>query len=945
MLPRVLINNRIVNDQLIARSLEIESVITKRIDTARLTLRGKPKIGHALRFDGDGDYVSIPDSESLRPSKYITVLVWAKKLGGTLGGFVSKLEGGYTDNFMVRLDTGKPQFLIFNSSGTGVHATSPDTMPDNEWTFIAAVYDGSAAKLYVNNVLKDSKSLTGDIGWQTHAIYIGRHGTPPWNQDFNGIIDEVRIYNRPLDETELTYEYNNGLGRHQPYSTQGLVGWWSFDEGSGTTAKDESGYGNDGTIYNAKFVPGYINRDVVEKKDEILITDVLENALRFDGVDDYVDFGTDSSLKPTSIVTIEIWVKLLASTSNGILIDNDGGTGKGRYIIRILNNVPRLGLAGIDGETYLLATTNINDGKWHHVVAVKDGTNVYIYVDGVQENSGADNSGTFSWGTGYGLKIGCRSYPGLYVNCIVAEARLYERALSAAEVSHNYNNGKGRPTPYDDTGLIGWFAFNEGSGSTVRDHSQYGNHGTINGATWSNKRYFAGFVSSVKKDVSGLDVLHKCSCQDYTILLDTVLVNEVYENKTDKEIIQDAFGTYLPEIDTSTYVADGKTHSRITFSRVTLRQMLDTLSKESGLDWYVDYEKKLHYFTKETNLAPFDLSDSPDMSTSYPYSNFQLERRASQLANLVTVEGGYYRSDDTDFELAGNGQTTELLLPYKLHAPSGQSGILVYRNDGTDASPIWTQLTVGIDNIDDLSSKDVLYNFQEKLLKFASAPPNLKRAIKVTGQYEVPILVRVRSQASYDKYGRWFEAKITNRDIDSRDWARDEGKAFLAKHAFHKEYGRLTCLEDGLVAGQRVRIINSLREVDDNYLIHRVTARLLGGTQWQYNVEFGEYNPDLVDMLIALKRKAVQQYTKRDEEVLNELFEQAETLSLAESTDFHSNATPASVWIALPPEQSVGHHVNHEELALAETPSISSHATQSYNWDDPDAKWDFATWG
>jgi len=480
--------------------------------------------------------------------------------------------------------------------------------------------------------------------------------------------------------------------------------------------------------------------------------------------------------------------------------------------------------------------------------------------------------------------------------------------------------------------LVAWYTFDEGSGSTLRDHSPYGNHGTIYGATWVNKRYFAGFVSSVRKDVSGLDVLHKCSCQDYTILLDTVLINEVYENKTDKEIIQDAFGTYLPEIDTSTYVADGKTHGRITFSRVTLREMLDTLSKESGLDWYVDYEKKLHYFTKETNLAPFDLSDSPDMSTSYPYSNFELVRRASQLANLVTVEGGYYRSDDTDFELAGNGQTKELLLPYKLHAPSGQSGILVYRNDGDDTTPSWTQLTVGIDNIDDLSSKDVLYNFQEKLLKFASAPPNLNRAVKVTGRYEVPVLVRVRSQASYDKYGRWFEAKITNRDIDSREWARDEGKAFLAKHAFHKEYGRLTCLEDGLIAGQRVRIVNSLREVDDNYLIHKVTARLLGGTQWQYAVQFGEYNPDLVDMIIALKRKAVQHYTKREEEVLNELFEQAETLSLAESTDFHSNATPASVWIAQPPDQSVGHHVNHEQLTLSEQTDLDEVLTERYYW-------------
>lgn len=447
-------------------------------------------------------------------------------------------------------------------------------------------------------------------------------------------------------------------------------------------------------------------------------------------------------------------------------------------------------------------------------------------------------------------------------------------------------------------------------------------------------RYFAGFITKIARDIEGITKLFHCTCQDYTILLDRVLVNEVYTDKTDAYILNDLFTKYLPEINATTYVATGKTHDRILFNRITLRQAIDMLSTDSGLDWYVDYNKNLRYFTKETFLAPFDISNDPDEVTTYPCSRLKYTRNATKIINRVIVIGGHYLSNDTNFELPGDAQTTELLMPYKMHAADGESELLVYKNDGDDGEPEWTSLGVGIDHIESLGGAiDILHNYQEKLLKFDTAPPDLKRAIKVTGRYDVPVLVRVRSEESYDKYGRWFDDKLVNKDINSRDWAALAGKGMLAKSAFQKEIGSYIGIQDGLFSGMRQKLTNALRGIDDYYLINKVITHILGGTQCQYEVHYGEYNPDLVDMIISLKARSTQFQEIRDDEVLNELFEQDESLALAEATDRHENDTPCTGrWIAEPPTQSAGHHVIHEALALVGAPTRAEYTTEAYRW-------------
>ena len=504
------------------------------------------------------------------------------------------------------------------------------------------------------------------------------------------------------------------------------------------------------------------------------------------------------------------------------------------------------------------------------------------------------------------------------------------------------------------------------------------------------ERYFAGYIASLEIAIIGITKTYRCQCQDYTILLDSAIANEVYTSSTCAEIINSAFTAYLPEIDSATYVETGETVDRLVCNRWTLRELVNYLANLCGFDWYVDYNKKLHFFAKETNVAPFGLSDSPDNSATYPFLMRSYTKDATRIINLVLVRGGTRLSDDTDFELPGDGQTKELWLPYKMFAPDGETNILVWKNTGSDASPTWTAQTVGIDGID--TGKDALHNQNEKMLKFTTAPPNLKRSVKVHSKYEVPILARTRSFSSYTKYGRWFEGKVTDKDINSVALAKLRGKAVLAESAFAKEQGQavLDCLPrvsnsnddtlsgtpvvlyimtskyeeqileagdgtlsgdpakleitlsgtpyywkaypelDGisksgwyywkaypvrgsqeacgeycwkaypeqlllagtpivlylrrsLTSGMYIPIKDDIRGIDDNYLIHKLSTRFLGNQVAQYTLDFGEYNPDLVDMLIDLKRKGEPYMESRDDEVLNELLMLEETLPLSDS--------------------------------------------------------------
>lgn len=432
----------------------------------------------------------------------------------------------------------------------------------------------------------------------------------------------------------------------------------------------------------------------------------------------------------------------------------------------------------------------------------------------------------------------------------------------------------------------------------------------LDGAT----RIFGGYVTDIDREegaatdeasppsVMGLDC--SLTASDYSIRLDKVIVKAEYVNMTDAAILADLFADYLPGegFDAATYVTAIKTHARKRFNRKTLLECIQDLAGLAKADFYVDYNKALHYFESSTGAAtaPFALSDSPDLTASMPFADFVVNLDGAGVVNRVEVLGGNYRSDDTEFQLPGNGADARIILPFKLHAPDGETSIKVWRNDGTDATPIWTALTVKTGYIDQLGgANEVLYYYQEKVLEQSAAWPALEKAAKIEAKYEVPLRTRVQDPASIAHYGLVLDDVIVDDTITDKTLARLAGLAKLAESAMAKTAITLRCDQPGLRAGQMVSVINTAQQINGVYLVQKVSAKIGVNGRAKYSVTLGTYNPNLIDMMLVLARNAKPKAIWRDDEVLDELLQAMENVAFSEVVDDVDSVPP--YWLSNDP--------------------------------------------
>jgi hypothetical protein len=241
--------------------------------------------------------------------------------------------------------------------------------------------------------------------------------------------------------------------------SEGLLGYWPLDEGVGNTTADASGNGNEG------IVNGY--PDWVQGK--------FGMTLSFDGIDDYVYVGNDPSLDHgTGDFTISAWVKTTyAELDEDPTIFGKGGDSEGgiRYCLLIHEtyNSIRLVLDNDKAKYWPEGLIGVTDDQWHHIVGMRDGTFLRIFVDGVQDPGAVEQTDSTAHteftipadydltGTSlYGAYIGvihshAKGHLQKYFNGLIDDVAIWNRALSTDEVSHLYNNGEGNPVILQDT--------------------------------------------------------------------------------------------------------------------------------------------------------------------------------------------------------------------------------------------------------------------------------------------------------------------------------------------------------------------------------------------------------------------------------------------------------------------------------------------------------------
>ncbi|MCM8784556.1 MAG: hypothetical protein NC818_07345 [Candidatus Omnitrophica bacterium] len=206
-----------------------------------------------LNFDGN-DYVSIATSASIDPSGGmggITLEAWVKPSANTGNWQVVAMKGSTDAEIDYKTETGEFRLGVTNTSGTGVVFNISSGITTGSWYHLVMTYDGALIKGYVNGSFQSSQSQTGNVRSSGTGMLLGQYASSYY---INGLISEVRIYNRALTQEEIQYSYTY----KKPQNRAGLVGWWKLDEGQGTTAYDSSGYGNNGTINGATWAQGVI---------------------------------------------------------------------------------------------------------------------------------------------------------------------------------------------------------------------------------------------------------------------------------------------------------------------------------------------------------------------------------------------------------------------------------------------------------------------------------------------------------------------------------------------------------------------------------------------------------------------------------------------------------------------------------------------------------------
>lgn len=210
----------------------------------------------------------------------------------------------------------------------------------------------------------------------------------------------------------------------------GLVGYWNFDEGAGTTINDRSGTGNNGTLVNggSAWTTGHFG-----------------NALSFPGTtgagSTRVEIPNAASLQLTSAITVAAWVRVDNISSDAPIIAKEGGGGLLSYWFGTFPTGHFGMLLDQDGnqgwEADHRGEGSLTQGAWVHLAATWDGTTMINYVNGTSVSAGltttsllsAINVSTARLFIGANSEYNTTAFTGL-----IDDLYIYNRALSVSEI-------------------------------------------------------------------------------------------------------------------------------------------------------------------------------------------------------------------------------------------------------------------------------------------------------------------------------------------------------------------------------------------------------------------------------------------------------------------------------------------------------------------------------
>jgi len=423
-------------------------------------LGGTGIYGYAASFDGSDDHVTVSGGSTYNLRQSLTVSCWAKSDTPTWDGsgcLISKRE-----QFILHPNDNTTSLFMSVDFGGGSFITTSYDMANlgsiQDWHHYVGVYDYDTGvlKLYVDGVLRATSSTTPNqlLNSDTGVLSIGRDdGWTDSTRHFDGQIDDVRLYNRVINDAEVIQLY-------------GLKGHWKLDETSGTVAEDSSGVGNHGTYVNGPTLGAAGVRQTA-----ITLND--------SDTDDRIDLP-NTVLDQSTAVGIAWWMKTTNTGETSVISGANNSIHNELLIIFTSSGIlrPIIGNSFIDS-----LIPSISDGRWHHFVYQRDLVNgvEQFYMDGklTINRIRSSSSNTIDIDPN-GLVVGQDQDtvggsfdPTEALFGDIDDLWIFDRILTGQEIAEIY-------------GLVGHWKFDEGSGTTAADSTFFGNDATLNLATWTS---------------------------------------------------------------------------------------------------------------------------------------------------------------------------------------------------------------------------------------------------------------------------------------------------------------------------------------------------------------------------------------------------------------------------------------------------------------------------
>ena len=386
--------------------------------------------GKALDFDGSNDNVAFTFTTPVKSAVF-----WVKPLDTGLEN-IMWFGGAFAGTKSIRSNGNVIQTAGLSSVSVYVDGVQTTSVPLNQWS-----------RVVVNFASVTPSELKFGYAFNSYG-YIQ--------------LSDVQLYNENLSTDDIAYDYANPQNLVTDRSgtsiaLSNLKGYWHLSEGDGFVAYDSSGEGNNGTINGATYEPaqpripqlGMMNwAKSTPVSDEVTLIpnpnntsqDILGNAVRdrlnsfnLDG-SGYSSVANNSSIKPTSALSIECWIKTPDVSSASKYI-SDADVGATRFFLMQVSSKARFKIA----TTEIDSAANLTDNTWHYIAGTWNGSTMTLYVD-EETPVTISKSGAITYDTD-DLFIGSRLGTGEYFDGLISDVRLYDRALTSDEVENNYNAG------------------------------------------------------------------------------------------------------------------------------------------------------------------------------------------------------------------------------------------------------------------------------------------------------------------------------------------------------------------------------------------------------------------------------------------------------------------------------------------------------------------------